>query len=165
MFPPREGTGCNRQKRTGSDLSWGPHPLVFCRFPESEIWLPMIRRVWAIASAYMPRRWPQISWTQGSLNARTNGRQARALDLQARPSLRVHAFLLPCVPSRRKPVPSKYLCAEPRIAQPGLGDPGPLGSRLAALYLSRRPRRVRLGPGLLGEFYVLAHGACERRCK
>lgn len=106
-----------------------------------------------------------------NLNARATGRQARALDPQASPSLPVHALLTPCVPSRRKPVPSKYLCAEPRIAQPGLGDPGPLGadlgacSRPVALYLLGRPGRVRLGPGLLGEFYVIAHGACERRCK
>lgn len=38
-------------------------------------------------------------------------------------------------------------------------------SRSAALCLSRRPGRARLGPGLLGQFYVIAHRACERRCK
>lgn len=88
----------------------------------------MTRRVWTNTPAHMPRCWPRLGWTQGSLNALATGRQARALDLQAHPSLPVHALLSPRVPFRRNSVPSKYLSAEPRIAHPGFGDPWPLGS-------------------------------------
>lgn len=76
----------------------------------------------------MPRCWPRLGWTRGSINALATARQARALDSQAHVSLPVRALLSPCVPACRSPVASKYLSAEPRIAHSGLGDPWPLGS-------------------------------------
>lgn len=142
-------------------LSWGPHPRASSRFSESEIRLFMTRRVWANMPAHMPRCWPGLSWTQGSLNAIATGRQAPALDSQAHPSLPVHALLSPRVPFRRNPVPSKYLSAEPRIAHTGLGDPWPLGSSpdrrfpLGGFVPLPAPRARQAGPGPVGP--VLCH--------
>lgn len=58
-------------------------------------------------------------------------------------------------------MPSKYLCAEPRIAQPGLGDPGPLGAGLGRLLPPggfvplRVPGARQAGSGPVGR--VLCH--------
>lgn len=61
----------------------------------------MTKRVWANVPAHMPRCRPRLGWTQGSLNARATGRQARALDSQVHPSLPVHRLPvhLACLPA------------------------------------------------------------------
>lgn len=58
-------------------------------------------------------------------------------------------------------MPSKYLCAEPRIAQPGLGDPGPLSAGMGRLFPPggfvplRVPGARQAGPRPVGR--VLCH--------
>lgn len=146
-------------------LSWGPHPRASSRFSESEIRLFMTR---ANTPAHMPRCWPGLDWTQGSLNALREGRLEFWIYRRIRASRSTRSSRLACLsagtrcPANTSPVNQELLTL-------ALGIPGrwvrarTAGSRLAALCLSRRPGHARLGPGLLGQFYVVAHRACERR--
>lgn len=146
-------------KRTRSDLSWGLHPLVSHRFSESKIRLFLSLeecvRLYAKVLA-------SIKLDSGRFKRRHNRKAGSSFWIRGRFRASWSTALLPpCVPSRRKTVPSKYLCAEPRIAQPGLGDPGPLGAGLGRLFPPggfvplRVPGARQAGPGPVGR--VLCH--------
>lgn len=148
-------------------LSWGPHPRASSRFSESEIRLFMTR---ANTPAHMPRCWPGLDWTQGSLNALPEGRLELWIYRRIRASRSTRSSRLACLSAGTR-CPANTSLVNQELLTLALGIPGrcvrarTAGSRLAALCLSRSPGRARLSPGLLGQFYVVAHRACERRCK
>lgn len=151
-------------KRTRSDLSWGLHPLVSHRFSESKnrLFLSLEERVRLYAKALA-----SIKLDSGRFKRRHNRKAGSGIWIHGRfrASWSTRSCRLACLPAGSQ-CPANTSALNQELLSPALGIQGrwvrawAACYRPAALYLSGCPGRVRLGPGLLGEFYVIAHGAC-----